>query len=106
MTKNSDFPLYVQIMNISMNMARIGGWVADSYESKKELIPKFIQETEGYLTQLKTQNIAEEFKPTLEMFTQEFTRLNNEPINEKNKLHWAEKSLTWANILQARARLA
>lgn len=104
--RNSDFPLDIQIMNISMNMARIGNWVADCYEDKKDLIKKIIQENEHFLFDLQSQNISKDFKLTLNKFNREFKNLKKEPITKKNKALWAERALTWANILQHRARLA
>lgn len=103
---NSDFPIYIQIMNISMNMGRIGSWVADCYDSKKKLIPKFINETEQFLLDLSYKDISKDFKPTLNKFSSEFKNLKKESITKKNRLFWAERALTWANILQHRAKLA
>lgn len=104
--KNSDFPLYVQIMNISVNMGRVGGWVADSYEEKKDLVYKIVDETTQFLTELPAQKISEDFKPTLKKFTSQFERLRKEVITDENRINWAERALTWANILQHRAKLA
>ena len=103
--KNSDFPLDVQIMNIAMNMARIGNWVADCYEDKKDLIKRIIQETDTFMYDLPSQSISKNFKPTLDKFSSEFEQLKKEHITKKNRLFWAERALTWANILQHRARL-
>lgn len=102
----SDLPVDKQILNISVNMARLSEWIADSYASRKPLIDIFIKQTETYLNDLSDLNISENFKPTLVRFQMEFERLRNEVKNEKEKLYWAERTLTWANILQHRAKLA
>lgn len=101
----TDLPLELQILNISMNMARISGWVAESYESKRELINRFIEQTESYLNDIKLEEISEEFSPTLVKFKEEFKKLKNLDINENDKMLWSERALTWADILQHRAKL-
>lgn len=102
----TDLPLDLQVLNISVNLSRISQWVFESYQSKKQLINKFLDQTESYLNDLVNQNTSEEFKPTLDRFIVEFEKLKKQTINEENKLFWAERVLTWANILQHRAKLA
>ncbi|MDD5416223.1 MAG: hypothetical protein PHE48_04445 [Candidatus Daviesbacteria bacterium] len=102
----TDLPLDKQILNVSVNMARLSEWIADSYISHKSLIDIFIKQTENYLDDLSDQNISEDFKPTLIKFQADFKKFRNEVKNEKEKLYWAERILTWANILQHRAKLA
>ncbi len=104
--KNSDFPLKVQIMNIAMNMGRAGNWAADAPKDKKLLINRFIQETGKFLAELKQENLSEDFMPTYTQFSKNFSDLKSEQITKSNHLLWAEKALTWANILQHRAKLA
>lgn len=102
----TDLPLDKQVLNISVNMARLSEWIADSYVRHKPLIDIFIQQTESYLNDLLDQNVSESFKPTLIRFQIEFEKFRNDVKNEKEKLYWAEKALTWASILQHRAKLA
>lgn len=102
----TDLPVDKQILNISVNMARLSEWIADSYISHKSLVDIFIQQTENYLKDLQDQNIQEDLKPTLVRFQMEFKKLKAEIENEQEKLYWAERALTWANILQHRAKLA
>lgn len=102
----SDLPLDKQVLNISVNIARLSEWIADSYISRKSLIDIFIKQTENYLNDLSDQNISEGFKPTLKRLQIEFEKLKNGIKDEEDKLYWAEKALTWANILQHRAKLA
>ncbi len=101
----TDLPLDKQVLNISVNMARIAYWTADSLQTKKQLISRFIDQTNEFLTDLNNQEVSVEFIPTLERFKKEFKSLKSEKVNEENKLVWAEKALTWANILQHRAKL-
>jgi len=101
-----DLPLNLQVLNISVNVARLSQWVFEGYEKRTELIDKFMVQTENYLNDLNSQNISEEFKPTLNRFKKEFDDLKIKLMDQENKLYWAEKALTWANILQHRAKLA
>lgn len=87
-------------------MGRLSEWIADSYVSRKSLIDIFIQQTESYLNDLSDQSVSESFKPTLIRFQMEFEKLKEDIEDEKKKLYWAERALTWANILQHRAKLA
>ena len=102
----TDLPLNLQILNISVNLSRISQWAFDSYNTKRELIQKFMKQTENYTKDLHDQKINRYFLPTLERFESEFKDLKRLEINEENKRYWAEKTLTWANILQHRAKLA
>lgn len=105
-TSQTDLPKDLQILNISVNMARLSEWIADSYYNHKSLADIFIKQTENYLKDLSDQNISESFKPTLVRFQTEFGKLKNEIENQKKKIYWAEIALTWANILQHRAKTA
>jgi len=100
-----DLPLDVQVLNISLNLARLSQWVFEGDSKRAELIDKFLNQTKNYLNDLDSQEISVEFKPTLDRFKKEFTKLQ-QTITAENRLYWAEKALTWANILQHRARLA
>lgn len=98
--------LYIRMMDISLNLARVGNWTADNYDGKKALILRFLVQTEQYLEELLNLPVSSEVKPTLERFTKVFHELRNESIENSNKYDWAERALTWANILQHRAKLA
>lgn len=100
-----DLPIEMQILNISVNLARLSQWIFEGYTKRPQLIDKFLIQTKNYLNDLESQNISKEFKPTLDRFSREFGELECN-IKEENKLFWAEKALTWANILQHRAKLA
>lgn len=101
-----DLPLDLQVLNISVNLSRLSQWAYEGYNKRPALIDKFLEQTENFLKDLEKQNISEDFKPTLQRVKKEFGSLKKQTITENNKLGWAEKALTWANILQHRAKLA
>lgn len=98
-------PSKVRIMDIAQNLARIGNWTADSYEQKKNLIERFLNQTNEYLEQALRSNQSENISYILNKFQKEFHLLKKEKITSQNKDRWAERILTWANILQHRASL-
>ncbi len=98
--------LYIQVMDISLNLARIGNWTADNYERRKSLINRFLVQTDGYLEELLQAPVSNKIKPTLVRFSRDYFKLRGEAIHDSNKYNWAERALTWANILQHRAKLA
>ncbi len=101
----TDLPLHVQILNISVNLARLSQWVYEGYSQRRQLIDKFLEQTTSYIDDLAKQRISKDFEPTLKRVKKEFTNLKHN-INKEDKLYWSEKALTWANILQHRAKLA
>ena len=99
-----DLPLKLQILNISVNLSRLSQWVYEGYDKRSELINKFMKQTENYLADLDRQKISRDFKPTLERLKTEFPYLKK-TLNSQDKRFWAEKALTWANILTHRSKL-
>lgn len=97
---------YIRMMDISVNLARVGNWAADNYDGRKNLIIKFLAQTEEYLKEVKQRSLPDDVKQTLLRFDKHFQQLKNEAVHPKNIYDWAEKALTWANILQHRAKLA
>ena len=95
-----------RIMDISLNLARIGNWTADSYDEKKNLIARFISQTDDYIKEVSDKNLNADIKNIFDKFKKEFDNLKSEKIEDSNKHWWAERALTWANILQHRAKLA
>ncbi|MBI2040024.1 hypothetical protein HYT18_03045 [Candidatus Microgenomates bacterium] len=100
-----DLPVNLQILNISVNLSRLSKWVYEGYDKRTELIDRFMKQTENYLADLDKQKISKDFKPTLERVRSEFSYLKK-TLNSQDKRFWAEKALTWANILIHRAKLA
>lgn len=92
-----------KILDISVNLTRIGNWVADSYLDKKDLIKFFLDQTDEYISEVRASKVSEEFKPVFVKFDREFQKLKN---SQEFDDAWAENALTWANILAHRAKLA
>lgn len=87
------------VLNISVNLNRISRW---AMEGKKERINQFLKDTEYYLDELEKAPRSDRFNPTLLSFKKTFVSLKNDNLDEV----YAENALTWANILQHRAKLA
>lgn len=87
------------VLNIAVNMGRLCRF---SLEGRESRIKQFINDSEIYLEELEKADISDKFKPTLENFKREFGFFKSNPINKE----WSERALTWANILQHRAKLA
>ena len=88
------------VLNIAVNLGRVSRW---AMEGKRARIMQFMDETQNYLELLEKTKVSAKFYPTLELFKEKFSKLkNNIELNDI----WAEDALTWANILQHRAKLA
>lgn len=94
-----------KILDISVNLARVSDWILSENEQKKQRVYQFLEEIKEYLATCNDSNISPRFSPTLNLFKQEFEMLLND-LKNINKDDWAERALTWANILQHRAKLA
>lgn len=100
----TDLPLRMQILNISVNMARMGELVLKFGEAKADLVKRFLVQTESYLSDLRAEEVGDRFKPTLDRFCSEFERLKEKDIGVNREL-WAERAITWGDILQIRSQL-
>lgn len=95
-----------KILDIAMNLNRIGNWAADGYDAKKKRIITFLNQTKEYMNSLKDYEISDAFKKTFNKFSKEYKKLDKEGRNRpKDELLWAEKMMTWGNILTHRAKL-
>ncbi len=92
-----------KVMDISVNLARVSDWIFS--DNKKQRVDQFLGETEQFVADLSKENISDRFKPTFKQFKKEFKKLMDDRSTE-DKEEWAERALTWANILQHRAILA
>lgn len=88
------------ILNISVNLGRLARWVDEGKTSRTKV---FIKETEDYLKQLEKTEKNADFEKILARFKISFENLKKSLKYDKD---WAEEALTWANILQHRAKLA
>lgn len=95
-----------KILDIAMNLNRVGNWAADGFFIKKTRILQFLDQTTDYLTALSSENFSKQFQETFNKFLLEYNTLKKEAINgPKDELLWAEKMMTWGNILTHRSKL-
>lgn len=95
-----------KILDIAMNLNRIGNWAADNFVLKQKRISMFLDQTTDYLNSFKKSNLPNNFKKTINLFLVEYKKLEKEGRkNPKDKLEWAEKMMTWGNILTHRSKL-
>lgn len=87
-------------LNIAVNLGRISRF---AQEGRKNRIEQFLKETETFLKQLEVAKKNPRFEKTFTTFSKKFYDLKNHI--ELNDI-WAEETLTWANILTHRAKLA
>lgn len=89
-----------------MNLNRIGNWAADGYSSRKRRIEFFLDQTSGYLKSISTSHGLGSFEKTFTKFLKDYRNLEAEGKSGlKDELLWAEKMMTWGNILTHRAKL-
>lgn len=95
-----------KILDIAMNLNRIGSWAADDYLAKRKRIKTFISNTTSYIESLDTKSYTRPFKITLDNFLKQYNSLKNQGLKgPKDTLHWAERMMTWGNILTHRSKL-
>lgn len=89
-----------------MNLNRIGNWAADGYEAKQKRIEQFLKQTHSYIDQLPPGDHGAVFNRTLGHFIDDFQRLYAQGMQTPADCDlWAEKMMTWGNILTHRASL-
>lgn len=95
-----------KVLDIAMNLNRIGNWAADGYHKKGKRIKQFISLTSQSVNQLTPSRFSEPFKKTYKNFIKEYKILEREGLKgPQDELYWAEKMMTWGNILTHRAKL-
>lgn len=93
-----------RILDIAMNLSRVGNWAADDYGAKKERIKVFLDNTNQYIRNIDQASLPPSFKKTYDWFITEYPELEREGVKgPKNPLWWAEEMMTWGNILTHRA---
>lgn len=95
-----------KILDIAMNLNRIGNWAADDYLGKNKRIKTFLSNTTHYIQGLETTTFPNKFNKTFARFKKEYMKLEKRG-NEgpADPLYWAEQMMTWGNILTHRAKL-
>lgn len=95
-----------QILDIAMNLNRVGNWAADGYEERKEKIKVFLENTSGYIQNIDQTKLPSSFAGTFSEFKKEYFELERAGLNgPENTLYWAENMMTWGNILAHRSNL-
>jgi len=95
-----------KVLDIAMNLNRLGNWAADDYDAKKERIKTFLGNTTFYIKSLDTSQFPVTFANTFKDFNREYTLLEKEAlVRPKETIVWAEKMMTWGNILTHRSKL-
>src|SRR3989344_4894353 len=96
----------LKILDIAMNLNRIGNWAADGYDEKKKRIIMFLEQTSEYIKNSHYQTFRNPFKKTFDRFLEEYPILYKQGLNgPKDSLSWAEQMMTWGNILTHRVKL-
>jgi hypothetical protein len=96
----------IKILDIAMNLNRIGNWAADDYSGKKERIITFLRNTSSSIRDLDKDSLPKSFVGTFNNFMKEYSSLEKEGIKKpKNPVFWAEDMMTWGNILTHRSKL-
>lgn len=88
------------VLNIAVNLGRISKMASQGQMRRAQ---QFLKETEGYLKRLEKTPKSKQFSKTLKTFKERFPKLKT---NLNSSEEWAEEVLTWANILEHRAKLA
>lgn len=105
----TEYTLKEKVLNIGMNLTRVGNWVMDYSTIKGKRINQFIFETNILLNELSESDVGAKFEPTLIWFKKEFSEvLKRLPLVSEGKtdnLELAEKLFTLASILTHRAIL-
>lgn len=93
------------LLDIAMNLTRIGNWAADDFVGKQKRIRTFLQQTDDYLEKLHIHTYPPKLQKTLDSFRAAYDKLNYEAKRQpEDSLRWAEAMMTWGNILTHRAR--
>ena len=95
-----------KILDIAMNLNRVGNWAADDYFGKKDRIKTFLFNTSDYLEEIKNIDFPSSIAGTMNTFKREYKALESEGISgPEDPIIWAEKIMTWGNILTHRSKL-
>ncbi len=87
-------------LNIAVNLGRLSRFAS---EGKITRVKMFLDDTQQYIEVLKEKPKNEKFLPTYKQFLHvyhELRTMNNYDYD------WADTALTWASILEHRAKLA
>lgn len=95
-----------QVLDIAMNLTRMGNWAADGFDGKQKRIELFLEQTRGYVEVLQNAQFPSRFTQTMKAFRPIFAALYKEGKTKPADVEaWAERMMTWGNILTHRASL-
>ena len=96
----------LKILDIAMNLKRVGNFAADGYAIKQKRIKIFLDQTSEYIDSVSEDDLPSSFKNTYSNFLSQYKNLEKEGLTgPKDELEWAEAMMTWGNILTHRASL-
>lgn len=87
-------------LNIAVNLDRVSRFSAEGRENR---VDQFLNDTDFYVSELKGAPKNPQFINTYKIFIKEYAKLRS---SQNRTDDWAEKALTWSNILTHRAKLA
>lgn len=94
------------ILDIAMNLNRVGNWAVDNFPAKEKRIYFFVDQTNRYIDSLNVSAFSDKFRKTLHRFLEEYRLLNKKiGLNSEDGKVWGEKMITWGNILTHRSKL-
>ena len=94
-----------KILDIAMNLNRIGNWAADGYAPRKERIKTFLDSTAQYIQALEKATLPSKFRDTFNLFLKNYRILEKTGIEgPTDPAKWAEDIMTWGNILTHRSK--
>ena len=95
-----------KILDIAMNLNRVGNWAADDYDQKRSRISTFLKNNSQYIDSLDLSSLPKNFKKTFRLFLKEYKILEKEGLQgPEDEIYWAERMMTWGNILTHRSKL-
>ena len=95
-----------KILDIAMNLNRVGNWAADGYDEKKARIKTFLGNTTQYIQKIDQNSLDPSFRKTYDCFIKDYPKLEREGLKgPDDSLKWAEEMMTWGNILTHRSKL-
>lgn len=87
-------------LNIAVNLGRLSRFAV---EGKTARIQTFLEDTQQYLDILEQEEKNPRFIPTYKQFLTTYNKLRT---MSRFDYDWADTALTWASILEHRAKLA
>ncbi len=94
------------ILDIAMNLNRVGNWAVDNFPAKEKRIYFFLDQTTKYIDSLNISSFSDKFQKTFNRFLKEYKLLNQEiGLSSRDNMIWGEKMMTWGNILTHRSKL-